>query len=97
MSIATVLLELMDNGGRRLITNRRHFSYTKHIPDRRTGEDRRTGIQLRCGLCRRNDADQRSGEMIFKKIQRPENDLREGIDRRSSLDRRVTFAEISAI
>ena len=85
MCISTVILELMDNGGRR------QFSYTNHIPDKRMIKDRRSSLD------RRSVSDRRSGEIVFKKIQRPENDLREGIDRRSSLDRRVAFAEISKI
>ena len=40
-----------DNGGRRSGIDRRQFSYTAHIPERRYGEDRRSGIERRkvCG------------------------------------------------
>jgi hypothetical protein len=36
-----------DNGGRRSGIDRRRFSYTAHIPERRYGEDRRSGIERR--------------------------------------------------
>ena len=91
MSISIVFLELMDNGGRRLSIDTRQFLPTGQILDRRIIADRRTGFD------RRNDSDRRSGEIVHKKIQRPENDLREGIDRRSNPDRRVAFSEISKI
>ncbi len=88
---------LKDNGGRRLGIENREFSYTNHVPNRRTQEDRRSGIDRRCGLERRQGTDRRSGEVIFKKIQRPENDLREGIDRRGGVERRVAFAKALTI
>ena len=81
MSIQTVALALIDNGGRRFGSDRRKFSYTAHIPNKRTIEDRRSGID------RRNGSNRRSGQIISKKIQRADNDLREGIDRRSGLER----------
>jgi hypothetical protein len=36
-----------DNGGRRLGIERRQFSYTCFIPERRTGKDRRSGTDRR--------------------------------------------------
>ena len=89
MSIGTEMLNLIDNGGRRLGIDSREFSYTNHVPNRRTQWDRRSGVDRRGGLERRQGTDRRSGEVIFKKIQRPENDLREGIDRRNGIDRRL--------
>ena len=38
---------IIDNGGRRKNGDRRTFSYTVHIPERRCGEDRRTGKDRR--------------------------------------------------
>ena len=38
---------LPDNGGRRLGTDRREFSYTSHIPERRSGKERRSGSDRR--------------------------------------------------
>jgi hypothetical protein len=45
---------IKDNGGRRFGTERREFSYTVHVPERREGEDRRNGFD------RRNRFNQRS-------------------------------------
>jgi len=36
-----------DNGGRRKDSDRRQFTYTFHIPERRSGVDRRTGKDRR--------------------------------------------------
>jgi hypothetical protein len=36
-----------DNGGRRHGGDRRNYSYTAHIPERREGEDRRSGDDRR--------------------------------------------------
>ena len=38
---------LPDNGGRRSGTDRREFSYTSHIPERRSGKERRSGLDRR--------------------------------------------------
>ena len=38
---------LLDNGGRRLVVGRRQFSYTLHIPERRSGKERRSGLDRR--------------------------------------------------
>ena len=92
MSISVITLALIDNGGRRLGLDRRQFSYTDHIPNRRLNGDRRKRDDRRSALDRRNDEDRRSGEMIFKKIERAENDLREEMDRRNGSDRRAIFA-----
>lgn len=37
----------LDNGGRRSGGDRRNYSYTLHIPERRTGNDRRNGEDRR--------------------------------------------------
>jgi hypothetical protein len=37
----------LDNGGRRCGGDRRNFSYTLHIPERRNGHDRRSGEDRR--------------------------------------------------
>ncbi len=92
-----MLLGLIDKGGRRVGIESREFSYTNHIPNRRTQEDRRSGVNRRSGLERRQGTDRRSGKVIFKKIHRPENDLREGIDRRSGVERRAAFAKALTI
>ena len=38
---------MIDNGGRRIEKDRRKFSYTSHIPERRIGKDRRNGPDRR--------------------------------------------------
>lgn len=48
-----------DNGGRRSRIDRRQFSYSSHIPERRTIEERRSGLDRRSGADRRSDADRR--------------------------------------
>jgi len=35
------------NGGRRSGIDRREFSYTAHIPERRSGNERRSGVDRR--------------------------------------------------
>ena len=38
---------ILDNGGRRSGGDRRNYSYTLHIPERRNGPDRRSGTDRR--------------------------------------------------
>ena len=38
---------IIDNGGRRIEKDRRKFSYTEHIPERRITKDRRSGQERR--------------------------------------------------
>jgi hypothetical protein len=40
-------INITDNGGRRKSSDRRQFSYTCHIPERRSGGDRRAGEDRR--------------------------------------------------
>ena len=40
-------VEATDSGGRRFGTDRRQFSYSFHIPERRFGMDRRSGVDRR--------------------------------------------------
>ncbi|OQY13271.1 MAG: hypothetical protein B6I30_03240 [Desulfobacteraceae bacterium 4572_187] len=88
MDIMAMTVLLTDNGGRRIGVDRRQFSYTNHIPDRRRGHDRRTGLD------RRSRVDRRNGEIIIKKNKK---DLRKGKDRRSNSERRVNFSTALAI
>ena len=60
MNVTAMAIALIDNGGRRLGDDRRQFSYTNHIPDRRLGEDRRTGLDRRSRLGLREEKDRRS-------------------------------------
>lgn len=52
---------LMNIEDRRLGLDRRQFSYSSHIPERRCGMDRRSDIDRRNDLDRRNDKDRRNG------------------------------------
>ncbi|MFH1527928.1 MAG: hypothetical protein ABIG69_14955 [Bacteroidota bacterium] len=38
---------ILDNGGRRSDVERRKFSYTNYLPERRSGEDRRSSADRR--------------------------------------------------
>ena len=89
MNSASFAMALIDNGGRRLGVDSRQFSYTDHIPDRRTDNERRSGIDRRSGLDRRSGKDRRSGEVTKIKIA---EDKRKGKDRRNSLERRAAFS-----
>ena len=51
---------VLDNGGRRSGLDRRQYSYTGHIPERRTGEERRSGQERRSGADRRENGDRRT-------------------------------------
>lgn len=63
-----------DNGDRRSRIDRRQFSYTAHIPERRCGQDRRIGAERRCGRDRR----------VFSSKRK-----RAGVERRNGDDRRT--------
>jgi len=51
-------LVILDNGGRRSGGERRNYSYTLHIPERRSGNDRRNGSDRR-KFPRANEASQK--------------------------------------
>ncbi|MBU4426181.1 MAG: hypothetical protein L6406_16065 [Desulfobacterales bacterium] len=90
---------IRDNGGRRLGGDRRRFSYSVHIPERRPGSDRRSGLDRREGLDRRSFVDQRScmdrrcGEFGPGDLEmRSGKDRRNGTERRCGIERRLGFA-----
>jgi hypothetical protein len=63
-----------DKGGRRSGIDRRQFSYSEHIPERRSGADRRSG------------KDRRSGGDRRKRIEHVISvERRNGLDRRGGL------------
>jgi hypothetical protein len=66
--------------------DRRQFSYTLHIPERRTGLDRRSGFDRRCGRDRRVFSDPRGA--AARKAGHPGDDPRRTRERRSGFDRR---------
>ena len=67
MIISKLVFFLRDNGGRRSGIDRRQFSYSAHIPERRCGQDRRSRKDRRSGIERRKvtgvriSIDRRSG------------------------------------
>jgi len=86
----TVEFNLRDNGGRRAGIDRRHFSYTGHIPERRSGEDRRETLDRRSGVDRRTGEERRSGIDRRSLEERRNGSLgrRKNGERRSGEDRR---------
>ncbi len=68
-----------DKGGRRFLIDRRQFSYTAHIPERRCGHDRRIGRDRRCGR------DRRMHDTMHK---------RTGVERRSGHERRAPMFDL---
>ena len=80
---------LSDNGGRRLVIDRRRFSYDVHIPERRCGEERRSGVNRRSGI------ERRSGKERAVAIEmKSGKDRRSGIDRRNGIELKVAFARL---
>ena len=77
MNTSNTALNLRDNGGRRSGIDRRYFSYSNHIPERRNGNDRRIVSDRRSGLDRR---DERSKVIDLE-------------GKRSSMDRRKAWGE----
>ena len=93
MNISTIALALIDNGGRRSDVDRRQFSYTDHIPDRRFRQDRRSSIDRRNGGERRSVINRRNNMVAELRFE----DMRKGIDRRFCAERRAAFVAALAI
>ena len=93
MSIASAVLAIIDYGGRRSGIDRRQFSYTDHIPARRSNKDRRSSLNRRSKLDRRNVLDRRTIEGSMKIIN---VDGRKNKDRRCFIERRTSFATAQA-
>ena len=87
MSITSAFLAIIDYGGRRSGIDRRQFSYTEHIPARRSNKDRRSKPDRRSGLDRRTTE---CGMKIIKIAGRKNK------DRRCCIERRTSFATVSA-
>jgi hypothetical protein len=82
--------DLNDHGGRRIGLERRRFSYSEHIPERRCGEDRRSGIDRRTGVDRRSGMDRRApaDRRTTERGDRRAAPNRRGADERRSIDER---------
>jgi len=78
---------LSDHGGRRIGLERRRFSYSEHIPERRCGEDRRSGIDRRTGVDRRNGMDRRA---CVERRETERGDRRATPTRRVAQERRLS-------
>jgi hypothetical protein len=55
--------KFVDNGGRRSGVDRRQYSYTTHVPERRSGKDRRNRKDRRSEYGRRNIMQQIFGQL----------------------------------
>ncbi len=55
-----MISENMDNGGRRIGFERRHFSYDGYIPERRSELERRNGIERRSAVGAYRERDRRA-------------------------------------
>jgi hypothetical protein len=58
--------ELKDNGGRRAGVDRRYFSYSNHIPERRLGAERRAYPDRRSSNDRRDESSNSSVTMSMR-------------------------------
>ena len=59
MNSSRVIDSLRDKGGRRSGIIRRIYSYSDHIPERRSGRERRSAVDRRSGQERRSGRDRR--------------------------------------
>jgi len=55
-----MISEKIDNGGRRIGSDRRQFSYNGHIPERRLEEDRRNQIDRRSSTGAKQSSERRA-------------------------------------
>ena len=78
---------LSDQGGSRSGIERRLFSYTVHIPERRLGDDRRSDPDRRRGQDRRSGRNRREPTDFIAGISKSY-----GTDRRGFMERRAAFA-----
>ena len=89
MNTSRVVYSLRDNGGRRAGIERRHFSYSDHIPERRDGAERRTRFDRRDGEERRCKLDRRKSERYADMVKYSFKTGRESLaERRQNTDRR---------
>ncbi len=90
--VSTSPVKIRDNGGRRSGIDLRQFSYTGHIPERRSGEDRRNGTDRRNIRERRAGEDRRkTPQKLVEKKESKIIDLRSHKERRGSINRRAAF------
>ncbi|MBN1847941.1 MAG: hypothetical protein JW932_05090 [Deltaproteobacteria bacterium] len=88
MNTIKVAFNFSDNGGRRIGIERRQFTYSSHIPERRRLKERRSHTERRMMDDRRKEEDRRTGLDRRNLSEQPVIvDLR-GYERRNSSDRR---------
>jgi hypothetical protein len=89
LNIVNIVFNPSDNGGRRVGIERRQFSYSNHIPERRFLENRRIAGDRRMNSDRRSGFDRRQSRMqtIVTDL-RNHRDRRDLACRRSGADRR---------
>jgi len=68
MSVSNIIWELRDYGGRRSGIDRRYFSYSDHIPERRHAIDRRSYEERRSGQDRRDTEEPITALMEEKRL-----------------------------
>ena len=91
MNTFSILNLLVDKGGRRLSVDRRQFSYTVHVPDRRYKSDRRSEHDRRFVVDQRSEKDRRAGHIVELKFE----NMRRGLDRRCGTERRLQHRNIA--
>ena len=82
---AEVVFNPADYNGRRAGIERRKYSYTGYIPERRFSDDRRETRKRRSGAERRTGNDRRRANRLDYKLK----DRRKSTERRGGGDRRV--------
>ena len=92
MNQAPAISQIIDRGGRRSGVELRQFSYSDHIPERRSNQDRRCGPDRRSGLDRRTFKERRCATDEKGPYQVNSNviDMRNHKDRRKEM-RRAAF------
>ena len=98
MNITAIAIALIDNGGRRSGFERRQFSYTNHIPERRNIQERRMLPDRRQLTDRRYCVDPGTAD---NGLESPKNMMglkwrRKKQERRSDYERRAAFAAVLA-
>ena len=98
MIISAIAIALIDNGGRRSGFERRQFSYTNHIPERRIAPKRRILFDRRQTTDRRYLVSRRmsGSDKGFVKNMMGLKCRRKKQERRSDYERRAAFAAVLA-
>ena len=98
MNVSAITMALTDKGGRRSGYERRQFSYSVHVPERRINRERRMPSDRRESIDRRYRVDRK---ILGKKLESFKNMMgsdsrREKQERRGDNERRAVFAAVLA-